>query len=214
MAGCKGNVKAVRGPTRTPRRRRPDAHWLPHGPKMMTMAPTMQIAAPIASRRRAGPLDRPYLDQRREDVDAAVGGVEVKIMSLNTCFPTSHFCTASTAPFTTDFLHGKPCRNARVYGNIPLEVFRSCWLVTCAFPPTVHEEIFCPQTKQVAARQELFHGVVLSLRSWLAGETQRFAVPAEGQMNGGRPQKHPWRLYGRAAGITRVYPTPSSSSSV
>jgi hypothetical protein len=67
------------------------------------------------------------------------------------------------------------------------------------------ENIFCPQTKQIASRQELLHGIVLSLRSYVLGETRRFAIPIEGAMNGGRPQKNPWRLYGRQAGITRVY---------
>jgi CRISPR/Cas system-associated endonuclease Cas1 len=67
------------------------------------------------------------------------------------------------------------------------------------------EQVYCPQTKQVVARQELYHGMVLSLRSYLVGESQRFTIPREGCMNGGRPQKHPWRMYGRQAGMTRVY---------
>lgn len=69
----------------------------------------------------------------------------------------------------------------------------------------MNEQIFCPQTKQIATYQELLHGMVLSLRSYFLGETRRYSIPISGKMNGGRPQKNPWRLYGRKAGITKVY---------
>lgn len=64
------------------------------------------------------------------------------------------------------------------------------------------ERIYCPLTRDIATRQELLHGSVLSLRAYVMGDQKRFLIPQEGKPNGGAPRKISWRLYGRHAGKT------------
>lgn len=64
------------------------------------------------------------------------------------------------------------------------------------------EQIYCPLTRQIATRQELFHGEVLSLKYYLLGKQKKFLIPHEGKPNGGRPAKVDFLLYGRHAGKT------------
>lgn len=64
------------------------------------------------------------------------------------------------------------------------------------------EQIYCPLTRDIATRQELMHGAVLSLRAYAVGKQKKFLIPQEGKPNGGAPRKISWRLYGRHAGKT------------
>jgi len=64
------------------------------------------------------------------------------------------------------------------------------------------EEVYCDVTRQIVTFQELMHGVVLSLRSYLLGTSRQFVLPIPGVPNGGRPVKVGYRLYGRTAGKT------------
>lgn len=61
----------------------------------------------------------------------------------------------------------------------------------------LQEIVYVPQTRQEIKRKNLLHGIVLSLRSYLLGETKRFVVPTEGTKNGGRPMKLSFRLPGK-----------------
>jgi len=63
-------------------------------------------------------------------------------------------------------------------------------------------QIYCDLTRQIVTFQELMHGVVLALRSYLLGESSEFMVPIPGKPNGGRPRKVNFKLYGRKAGVT------------
>nr|WP_223827375.1 CRISPR-associated endonuclease Cas1 [Undibacterium oligocarboniphilum] len=60
----------------------------------------------------------------------------------------------------------------------------------------LNEEVWVPTMQITARRKNLMHGVVLALRSYLAGETKRFAIPAEGIRKGGRPIKAAFRIPG------------------
>lgn len=40
--------------------------------------------------------------------------------------------------------------------------------------------IYCPQTKQEVREKALLHGIVLSLRSYLIGDSKRFVIPTKG----------------------------------
>lgn len=60
----------------------------------------------------------------------------------------------------------------------------------------LEEEVYVPATMQYVARKNLLHGIVLSLRSYLLGETKRFVIPQEGEKKGGRPPKIAYRLPG------------------
>lgn len=60
-----------------------------------------------------------------------------------------------------------------------------------------NEVVYVPQTRQEVKRKNLLHGIVLSLRSYLLGETKRFVVPTEGNKKGGRPLKLNFRLPGK-----------------
>jgi len=64
------------------------------------------------------------------------------------------------------------------------------------------QKVYTESTRQIVTRHELYHGVVLSLRSYLVGDASKFIVPTEGKPNGGRPRKPGFKLYGRSAGKT------------
>ncbi|MCS7093365.1 MAG: CRISPR-associated endonuclease Cas1 [Patescibacteria group bacterium] len=66
----------------------------------------------------------------------------------------------------------------------------------------LEKKIYVHSTRQIATFHELLHGVVLSLRVYLLGETRRFVVPLPDQPKGGRPIKAFYKLYGRTAGVT------------
>lgn len=78
----------------------------------------------------------------------------------------------------------------------------------------LHEEVFCPQTRQYIRRQELLHGVVLALRAYLLGYGARLVIPLEGPHKTGRPIKSNYTLPGKSAGYSRIYRPAISSSSI
>ena len=63
------------------------------------------------------------------------------------------------------------------------------------------KKVYTPQTQQIVTFQELLHGSVLALRSYLTKECKKFVVPIPGRKKGGRPIKTGYRLYGRSAGF-------------
>lgn len=67
-------------------------------------------------------------------------------------------------------------------------------------------KIYVEATRQIVTFQELLHGIVLALRSYLLGNTKRFIVPLPSKPNGGRPIKSGYQLYGHHAGITNFWP--------
>ena len=67
-------------------------------------------------------------------------------------------------------------------------------------------KVYVEATRQVVTFQELLHGVVLALRSYLLGDSKRFVVPMPSKPNGGRPIKAGYKLYGHKAGITNFWP--------
>lgn len=67
-------------------------------------------------------------------------------------------------------------------------------------------KIYVEATRQIVTFQELFHGIVLALRTYLLGETKRFIIPLPSKPNGGRPVKAGYKLYGHKAGITNFWP--------
>ncbi|OJI09387.1 MAG: CRISPR-associated endonuclease Cas1 [Candidatus Vogelbacteria bacterium CG10_big_fil_rev_8_21_14_0_10_49_38] len=74
------------------------------------------------------------------------------------------------------------------------------------------ENIYTDATRQIVTFQELLHGVILSLRSYLQGESHKFIVPIPGKPNGGRPVKTGYKLYGRSAGPTDFWEKAEDSS--
>lgn len=68
------------------------------------------------------------------------------------------------------------------------------------------KKIYVEATRQIVTFQELFHGIVLALRSYLIGNTRRFIVPLPSKPNGGRSIKAGYQLYGHKAGITNFWP--------
>ena len=68
------------------------------------------------------------------------------------------------------------------------------------------EKAYVNATRQVVTFNEIIHGEVLALRSYLLGEVPRFVVPLPGRPNGGRPIKAGYKLYGHKAGITNFWP--------
>jgi CRISPR/Cas system-associated endonuclease Cas1 len=64
------------------------------------------------------------------------------------------------------------------------------------------EDVYTGLTRQIVSRQELLHGIVLSLKSYLLREQREFLIPLIDKPNGGRPKKVSFRLYGRQAGRT------------
>lgn len=64
------------------------------------------------------------------------------------------------------------------------------------------EKVYIPLTRQIVTRQEMLHGVVLSLKFYFLGRQKKFLIPLPGKPNGGRPAKVEFLLYGRHAGKT------------
>lgn len=56
--------------------------------------------------------------------------------------------------------------------------------------------VYVPATRQYVRRKNLLHGVVLALRTYLAGDMKKFVPPVEGTKRGGRPVKVSYRLPG------------------
>lgn len=71
-----------------------------------------------------------------------------------------------------------------------------------AVKEALDEEVYTGLTRQIVTRHELFHGTVLSLKSYLLKSQRSFMVPTVDKPNGGRPRKTCFRLYGRQAGRT------------
>lgn len=67
---------------------------------------------------------------------------------------------------------------------------------------SLNKKVYVPLTRQIVTRQELLHGVVLSLKFYLLQRQKRMLVPLEGHPNGGRPPRVQFLLYGRHAGRT------------
>ncbi len=63
-------------------------------------------------------------------------------------------------------------------------------------------EVYVHSTRQIVDFHELFHGIVLALRSYLLGNSSRFIVPMPSKPKGGRPIKAGFELYGHRAGKT------------
>ena len=74
-----------------------------------------------------------------------------------------------------------------------------------AVKSAMHQHVYTHETRQIVLRQELLHGVVLALRSYILGETKRFVVPRIGVRRGGRPLTLAYRLPGRDAGPSRIH---------
>jgi hypothetical protein len=66
----------------------------------------------------------------------------------------------------------------------------------------LNTKVYTGLTRQIVTRQELLHGVVLSLKYYLTGKQRKFLIPLETKPNGGRPPKVDFLLYGRHAGKT------------
>ena len=64
----------------------------------------------------------------------------------------------------------------------------------------MEEEVYVPATRQTVRRKNLLHGCVMSLRSYLIGESRRLVIPQEGAKKGGRPPKLGYQIPG---GIVR-----------
>ncbi len=64
------------------------------------------------------------------------------------------------------------------------------------------EKVYTNATRQIVTFQELLHGSVLSLISYMERKSQKFVIPIPNKPNGGRPRKVGYRLYGRSAGLT------------
>jgi CRISPR-associated endonuclease Cas1 len=62
---------------------------------------------------------------------------------------------------------------------------------------TIEQVIYCPTTRQNSKNKNLFHGIVLALRAYLLGKSQRFVIPISGQKQGGRPVKVDYKLPGQ-----------------
>ena len=56
--------------------------------------------------------------------------------------------------------------------------------------------VYVPMTRQEIRRKNLLHGVVLALRSYLAGDMKRLVIPMEGIKSGGRPPKVSYAMPG------------------
>ncbi len=86
--------------------------------------------------------------------------------------------------------------------NDPNNNTASIGIVINEIKKALDEHVYTGLTRQIVTRHELFHGVVLALKSYLMENTRRFMVPTIDKPNGGRPRKIPFRLYGRQAGRT------------
>lgn len=74
------------------------------------------------------------------------------------------------------------------------------------------EQVYVCATRQVVTFQELLHGSILALRTYLQGESRQYIVPIPGKPNGGRPINAGYRLYGRSAGPTDFWKTAEKIS--
>jgi CRISPR/Cas system-associated endonuclease Cas1 len=64
---------------------------------------------------------------------------------------------------------------------------------------SLDEVVYVPSHRTHVRRKNLLHGAVLSLRSYLLGETKRLVLPTEGEKIGGRPPKMSYKLPGAEA---------------
>ncbi|MCE2928369.1 MAG: CRISPR-associated endonuclease Cas1 [Candidatus Caenarcaniphilales bacterium] len=74
------------------------------------------------------------------------------------------------------------------------------------------QQIYTDSTRQIVTFQELFHGSVLALRSYLIGQSKGLILPKPAKPNGGRPIKAGYKLYGRSAGPTDFWEVASDVS--
>jgi len=73
-------------------------------------------------------------------------------------------------------------------------------IIFASLKNALNSTVYVHATRQTATFQELYHGLVLALRSYLLGN-KRFIVPMINKPKGGRPIKAGYNLYGRKAGI-------------
>jgi CRISPR-associated endonuclease Cas1 len=66
----------------------------------------------------------------------------------------------------------------------------------------LRDDVYVGLTRQISARQELYHGSVISLKHYLLKKQRTFAIPLPSKPNGGRPTKVSFIMYGRKAGRT------------
>ena len=69
---------------------------------------------------------------------------------------------------------------------------------------SLDEVVFVPSHRTHVRRKNLLHGAVLSLRSYLLGDTKRLVLPTEGEKIGGRPPKMSYKLPGANAKVKEV----------
>ncbi len=74
----------------------------------------------------------------------------------------------------------------------------------------LRDDVYVGLTRQISARQELYHGSVLSLKHYLLGKQTTFAIPLPTKPNGGRPTKVSFIMYGRKAGKTDFWKVANS----
>jgi DNA polymerase III epsilon subunit family exonuclease len=89
------------------------------------------------------------------------------------------------------------------------------WVPYCiaAVKSWLSTQTYVPLTRQIATNQELFHGIVLSLKFYVLGRQRIFHVPLPGKPQGGRPAKVEFKLYGRHAGKTDFWSEAARVSS-
>lgn len=64
---------------------------------------------------------------------------------------------------------------------------------------SLDEVVYAPSHRTNVRRKNLLHGAVLSLRSYLLGDTKRLVLPTEGEKMGGRPPKMSYKIPGANA---------------
>ncbi len=74
----------------------------------------------------------------------------------------------------------------------------------------LRDDVYVGLTRQIAARQELYHGCTISLKHYLIGRQRKFSVPLPSKPNGGRPTKVSFVMYGRKAGKTDFWKVAES----
>jgi CRISPR/Cas system-associated endonuclease Cas1 len=67
------------------------------------------------------------------------------------------------------------------------------------------KKVYVNATRQIVTMHELYHGIVLALKSYLMGN-RRFIVPTIDIPTGGRPINAGYKLYGKTAGIINTWP--------
>ncbi len=75
-------------------------------------------------------------------------------------------------------------------------------LAIYAVEELMDSKVYTPATRQIVTFQELIHGAIIALLSYMERRSQKFVLPLPGKPNGGRPRKSGYRLYGRSAGPT------------